>query len=348
MEETNYQLQLTGYVGEQNFNARQVRAALEKHKGSPVNVMIDSLGGSLAEGLSICGAFRDHGDVTVHFRGMNASAATIASMGAKEIHIAPEALYLVHKCSMGFFDWASRNADELETFIKALQETKEDLDTIDKSIASLYASRCKRKCQDMLSMMQRGRWLSAQEALDLGFVDKIIESKCGKEKKKECSSITKTQASVLLAEGLPLPPVPVSDGADSMFSKIIAFIESIINKAMNESNSSTVNQTEAPATAATAQAAHVQINQAPDNQAPAQSESSTSDSQASSELENLRNEKAALEAKVKSLEDRLAKTPAAAHAPVVSAAASKDAYLSRESQYLKTTASAKKLFDSIP
>ena len=45
-------------------------------------MLIDSLGGSLAMALSIVAAFRNHENVNVHFVGMNASAATIASLGA--------------------------------------------------------------------------------------------------------------------------------------------------------------------------------------------------------------------------------------------------------------------------
>ena len=151
-----FNLQLTGYVGSSTFSARTVRSVLAQYPGKHVDIMIDSFGGSLPEGLSICGAIRDHADVTVHFRGMNASAATIASMGAKKITIAPESMYLVHKVSLEFFDWASRNADQLDSFIKALQDTKEDLDKMDSSIAALYANRCKKKPKDLLDLMQKG------------------------------------------------------------------------------------------------------------------------------------------------------------------------------------------------
>lgn len=40
-------------------------------------MFVDSTGGSLATALSISSAFKLHGDVSVHFVGMNASAAII-------------------------------------------------------------------------------------------------------------------------------------------------------------------------------------------------------------------------------------------------------------------------------
>ena len=105
MPQREYQLQLKGYVGGIDFDRNYVDYVLAKNEGKPVHVLIDSLGGSLATALSIASAFRNHGDVSVHFVGMNASAATIASLGAKHISIDASAMYLVHKCSAEFFEW---------------------------------------------------------------------------------------------------------------------------------------------------------------------------------------------------------------------------------------------------
>ena len=99
----NYHLHLRGFVGGYDFDSRHVQNVLDANKGKRVDVLIDSLGGSVATALTIASAFRNHGDVHVHFVGMNASAATIASMGAKEITMDSSAMYLVHKCSAEFF-----------------------------------------------------------------------------------------------------------------------------------------------------------------------------------------------------------------------------------------------------
>lgn len=123
-----YDLYLRGYVGGADFDADLVSRVLSKQKDQPVTVLIDSLGGSLATALSIAAAFREHGNVTAHFVGMNASAATIASMGAKHITIDSSAMYLVHKCSAEFFQWASLNADQLQAQIDQLAQMKSDLE----------------------------------------------------------------------------------------------------------------------------------------------------------------------------------------------------------------------------
>lgn len=105
MSKTAYHISLKGYVGGFDFDRSDLDAVLAENEGKRVNVLIDSLGGSLATGLSISAAFRNHGDVAVHFVGLNASAATIASLGAAHISIDTGGMYLVHKCSTAFFGY---------------------------------------------------------------------------------------------------------------------------------------------------------------------------------------------------------------------------------------------------
>ena len=112
MPQTQYNLHLKGFVGGADFDRNYVDYILAKNAGKEVNVLIDSLGGNLATALSIAAAFKNHGKVSVHFVGMNASAATIASLGAAHISMDKNAMYLVHKCSTAFFEWGSLNADQ--------------------------------------------------------------------------------------------------------------------------------------------------------------------------------------------------------------------------------------------
>ena len=162
MPKTTYHIQLKGYVGGEDFDRKSVDSLLANQSGKRVNVLIDSLGGSLATGLSISAAFKQHGDVAVHFVGLNASAATIASLGAAHISIDAGAMYLVHKCSMAFFEWGSLNADQFATLIADCEKVKADLDKLDQNCAQLYAARCKRKPEELLTLMKVGGWLSAK------------------------------------------------------------------------------------------------------------------------------------------------------------------------------------------
>ena len=86
MPKTAYHISLKGYVGGYDFDSSTVDRELAKNEGKQVHVLIDSLGGSLATGLSISAAFKNSGNANVHFVGLNASAATIASLGVSHFH----------------------------------------------------------------------------------------------------------------------------------------------------------------------------------------------------------------------------------------------------------------------
>ena len=229
MSKTAYHISLKGYVGGYDFDRSTVDHELAKNEGKQVNVLIDSLGGSLATGLSISAAFRNHGNVNVHFVGLNASAATIASLGAARISIDAGAMYLVHKCSMAFFEWGSLNSDQFATLIADCEKIKADLDKLDLNCAQLYASRCKRKTEDLLALMKAGGWLTAKEALDWGFVDEITDLA-----DEPAPKLTDALASAMASEGMPIPNIPVAEvDKDSAFSRFLAALTSFFKPSTN-------------------------------------------------------------------------------------------------------------------
>ena len=215
-----YNLHLKGFVGGYDFDRDYVDYILAKNPGKPVNVLIDSTGGSLATALSISSAFKRHGDVSVHFVGMNASAATIASLGARHVSIDTAAWYLVHKCSNEFFKWSSLNADQMADLISALERQKADLDKLDAGVAAMYAAKCRKDPKALLDLMKVGGWLSAKEALEWGFVDEITD-----EPEDTAPKLTDSTASARAAAGMPIPNVPVADresGLGRFFAAIAA------------------------------------------------------------------------------------------------------------------------------
>jgi len=212
-----------------------VQNVLNANKGKVVDVLIDSLGGSVATALTIASSFRDHGDVHVHFVGMNASAATIASMGAKSISMDSSAMYLVHKCSSEFFQWASLNADQLEQQIAELSQIKTDLEKIDANVASLYAKRCGKDKKCLLDLMKAGGWLNASEAKEWGFVDTITDNA-----DDAAPVLTDTVASAMAAVGMPIPNVPIQ--AASKFQEFLSALTEFFKGAKQEAKAQTNNQ----------------------------------------------------------------------------------------------------------
>ena len=211
-----YDLKLKGTVGYWDFNQHTVDQVLDSMQDQEVHVLIDSLGGMVKDALSISSAFSAHGNVHVHYRGMNASAATISSMGAKHISIEASALYLVHKCSFTVFEWDALNADELIAKSEEYKKLAADAEKIDITIATMYAKRCKKPIDDLKALMTENKWLSAQEALEWGFVDEVVDG-------GEQVRLTASVATAMASEGMPVPEMNVeADGFLAQMEKILS------------------------------------------------------------------------------------------------------------------------------
>lgn len=219
---TQYHLHLKGYVGGADFNTESVLATLAANPDAEVSVLVDSTGGQLATALSISSAFHRHGKVHVHFSGMNASAATISSLGAQRISMDASALYLVHKCSVAVFEWASMNADQLQEYIDSLDKQKANLEKLDSHVAAMYAARCRKPQEDLLALMKTGGWLTAKEAKEWGFVDDITEYE-----EDVKPMMTEALATALATACIPIPAIPYAEGkieqpSEPLFTRFMA------------------------------------------------------------------------------------------------------------------------------
>ena len=238
---TNYQLHLKGFVGGEDFNTRYVDFILSENEGKEVHVLIDSLGGRSDTALSIFSAFKRHGNVNVHFVGMNASAATIASLGAKHITMDSSAMYLVHKCSVGFFEWGQLNSDGLQALIDNIEHQKADLDKLDANIAQMYATRCKKEPAELLTLMKAGGWLTAQEALAWGFVDELTDYE-----DEDAPVLTDTMANAMSAAGIPIPNMPTMKLTQQEQSAFAKFMSSLAQLFTNSKNHDFINSQTSP------------------------------------------------------------------------------------------------------
>lgn len=193
----NYHIDIDSYIG-YPISKQYIREKLVKQSGKNVNVRINSYGGDVQTALDIRQQFLDHGKVTAYIFGMTASAATILAMGAKKICMSRYALMLLHQCSTEVFTWQQMNADQLSEYARQLNDRTADLSKIDDVMANIYALRSGRSVEEMAEVMKRAAWLTAEEALELGLVDELVEE-------GEGVTLTADIREHFRACGLPLP-----------------------------------------------------------------------------------------------------------------------------------------------
>lgn len=153
------------WTGE-GVTARRISAALRSIGGKDVDVLVNSPGGSLFEGLAIYNLLREYeGKVTVKILGIAASAASFIAMAADEIQIARSGFYMIHNGQV----WAAGDRN-------ALVEVAEWLKPFDAAMADIYAQRTDLAAEDVAEMMNRETWLTASDAIEQGFADGYLAS----------------------------------------------------------------------------------------------------------------------------------------------------------------------------
>lgn len=131
-----------------------------------ITLAVNSPGGSLFDGLAIYTALASSGkNITAKVMGLAASAASLVLMAAKRIEMPKNTHLMVHKAG----NVVAGNADDL----RAMAEV---LDSLDKSIAATYAARTGKPVEDIMALLDQGdTWLTADEAVEMGFADEATE-----------------------------------------------------------------------------------------------------------------------------------------------------------------------------
>ena len=157
----------------------RVRSFLSEHPNEEVVIDVNSLGGSVNDALMISKELQEHGGVTARLLAFCASSVTWMCYGAKRVEIADDALWLCHQASVSVGIYASLNADELEQAITGLQKSKRLAEATDLIIARKYLERASSNGKSttlakVLDLMKEEKFLTADEVLELGFVDGIL------------------------------------------------------------------------------------------------------------------------------------------------------------------------------
>lgn len=134
-------------------------------KMSKITVRINSPGGDVFDGLAIHNILKQNpAQIIVNIDGLAASIASVIAMAGDEIHMADNALMMVH----GAWTMGMGNATDF-------REIAARLDKVDGSIQTTYMKKTGLDHSKVVDLMNAETWMSAQEAFDLGFIDNIGE-----------------------------------------------------------------------------------------------------------------------------------------------------------------------------
>lgn len=134
--------------------------------GEPVEVEIDSIGGSIAAGSTIFTALKSHtGKVTTKIVARAYSIASIVAMAGDEIVISPTALFMIHNASLGGF----KGGD-----YRAFEQRAEMLKTATDGLAQIYVERTGKTAEEIAELMNKETFFNAQQTVENGFADRIL------------------------------------------------------------------------------------------------------------------------------------------------------------------------------
>lgn len=151
-----------GEIGYWGVEASDVVEALGAISG-PVEVHINSMGGSVFEGLAIYQALIEHSaGVDVVIDGLAASAASFIAMAGRTIEIGAAAHMMIHNASSGCYGTASD-----------MEATAAMLRNCSAAIAGLYAKRSGKPLDGFTAAMDAETWYIGAEAVAAGLADSV-------------------------------------------------------------------------------------------------------------------------------------------------------------------------------
>lgn len=142
-----------------------VKSALQTMPaGEKLIVNINSGGGSVMAGQEIYSLLHGRKDVEIHIQSLAGSAASVIAM-ANTCKMSPVATIMIHNVSMS---GASGDYHDM-------QKNAEILKTMNSALAEAYTAKTGKTKDEILKMMDKETWITASQALEMGFIDEVEE-----------------------------------------------------------------------------------------------------------------------------------------------------------------------------
>lgn len=156
------------WYGMEATSPKSVADALAKGNGERAEVEINSGGGEIFAASEIYTALRSYaGGVHIRIVGLAASAASIIAM-AGESEMTPTGMMMIHNVQT-----------EASGDYRQMEHTAGTLRDANHAIISAYIAKTGRPEAEIAAMMDAETWITAERAVELGLVDRVMQPDTG-------------------------------------------------------------------------------------------------------------------------------------------------------------------------
>lgn len=161
---SNNDKEIYEWYGMEATSPKDVKTKIEHANGEDLEVEINSGGGSVFDGSEIYTALKEYqGNVVTKVTGLAASAASVILMAGKKIIASPTSQIMIHNVST-YAGGDHRDMAHMAEILKNANLT----------IANAYRIKSGMDEAELLDMMNKETWLTAQQALDYHLIDEVM------------------------------------------------------------------------------------------------------------------------------------------------------------------------------
>ena len=206
------EITLSGIIGFE-ITAMELDIELKKASGADVLLSVNSPGGFVFEGIEMFNLIRSYrGHIEARIVGLAASAMSYVILAADKVTAFDNAAFFIHNAfgvTIGNHNEMRKRADELEALSGML--------------AKAYVNKSGKSAREIKALMDEETIFFADEILEAGFVDEILESEDVEDSTDKASAIIIARASMDSC----LNHMRTSDAANDDYLKAVAYMDTM-------------------------------------------------------------------------------------------------------------------------